>query len=240
MSFDNSVWDRRGEDSMSKNLFMLCYGVFTLLGLGVTAFSALLTQGWMQYSEQAEQFVYVGPIPLWPLIIGVLVSGFAGVFIALSSDIPLVSFVGYMMIAAPFGLIMGPTVAMYTSASVAKVVFVTVLLTAVLTVIGACIPESLSSFGGWLFAALTFVLLAQFGIPLMGWLIPGFPLEGALNLLDWFAAALFSVYIVYDVNQALRVPATLDNAIDCALALYLDIINLFIRLLQIMGSKNND
>ena len=129
---------------------------------------------------------------------------------------------------------------MYTAASVAKVVFVTVLLTAVLTVIGACIPESLSSFGGWLFAALTFVLLAQFGIPLMGWLIPGFPLDGALTLLDWIAAAVFSIYIVYDVNQALRVPATVDNAIDCALALYLDIINLFIRLLQIMGeSKNN-
>ncbi len=236
MSFDSSVWDRRGSDSMSKNLFMLMYGTFTFIGLGVTAFAAFLTQGWFQ-----PEHGYVGPIPFLVLVIGVLLSGIFGVFIALSSDIPVVSFIGYMMIAAPFGMILGPTVAMYTAASVAKVVFVTFLLTAVLTVIGACIPESLSSFGGWLFSALIFVLLAQFGIPLMGWLIPSFPLAGALTLLDWFAAAVFSIYIVYDVNQALRVPATLDNAIDCSVALYLDIINLFIRLLQIMGeSKNND
>ncbi len=234
MSIGDSVWERTGSDEVSKNYFMLLYGFFTFIGLAITAIGAFFTQNWVTLNT-ANKMVYNGPIHFLSLCLVVLISGFVGIWIALSSKKPLISFFGYMLVAAPFGLMLGPVVGLYTAASVAKVVFVTAMLVAVLTVVGAVIPESLSNWNGILFAGLLILLLGQFGIPLAGLLIPGFPLQGALTLWDWLGVFLFSGYVIFDVNQALRVPATVDNAVDCALALYLDIINLFIRLLSIMG-----
>ena len=55
------------------------------------------------------------------------------------------------------------------------------------------------------------------------------------GFLDWIVVIIFCGYIGYDWGRANRIPKTLDNAIDCAAALYMDIINLFIRILRIMG-----
>lgn len=54
------------------------------------------------------------------------------------------------------------------------------------------------------------------------------------------AAAIFSLYIGYDWVKAQMYVKTVDNAVDSALDIYLDIINLFLQLLRILGSKNND
>ena len=54
---------------------------------------------------------------------------------------------------------------------------------------------------------------------------------------DWLVALLFCGYIGYDWAKAQEKRKTLDNAVDSAVDLYLDIINLFVRLL---GSKDND
>ena len=56
---------------------------------------------------------------------------------------------------------------------------------------------------------------------------------------DWIAAGLFSLYIGYDVYRSQQFAKTVDNAVDCALDIYLDIANLFIRLLSIMGKKRD-
>nr|MCR5618576.1 Bax inhibitor-1 family protein [Lachnospiraceae bacterium] len=56
----------------------------------------------------------------------------------------------------------------------------------------------------------------------------------------WIGAALFSGYIGYDFWRAQQFPKTLDNAVDCAVDIYLDIINLFLRILRILaGSRSS-
>ena len=40
-----------------------------------------------------------------------------------------------------------------------------------------------------------------------------------------------------DVNKAMQRPRTLDNAVDSAVGIYLDILNLFLRILELMGKK---
>ena len=65
-------------------------------------------------------------------------------------------------------------------------------------------------------------------------LILGFSQE----ISDWIAAGLFSLYIGYDVWRSQQFPKTVDNAVDSALDIYLDIANLFIRILSIMGRRN--
>jgi len=37
----------------------------------------------------------------------------------------------------------------------------------------------------------------------------------------------------------MRLPRTLDNAIDCAAAVFVDFVNLFIRLLMLLGNTSD-
>ena len=46
---------------------------------------------------------------------------------------------------------------------------------------------------------------------------------------------IFSLYIGYDWYRAQAYPKTLDNAVDSAIDLYIDIVNLFLRILALMS-----
>ena len=58
-----------------------------------------------------------------------------------------------------------------------------------------------------------------------------------IGLIDWIVALIFCGYIGYDWGRALEIPRTVDNAIDSAAAIYMDIVNLFLRVLRILGSR---
>ena len=51
----------------------------------------------------------------------------------------------------------------------------------------------------------------------------------------WVCVVLFSLYIAYDWARAQQYPKTVDNAIDCAMDIYMDIINLFLDLVRILN-----
>lgn len=247
MNTKTFVQNRKGvyqSVEISKNQFVLLIGVFTLMGLIATAVVAYFTTGWMELVPAHDGFKatyeWVGPVNIWIVMIGTLVSGIVGVIIAQASDKPAISLLGLFMIAIPFGLLVGPTVGMFTPDSVTKVIVITGLVTAVLTLIGTVIPESLGNWTSWLFGGLLVLLIGSVGIPFLGWLIPGFPIHGALTAMDWFGVVVFSGYIIYDINQALRMEYTVDNAADAAVDVYLDIINLFLRLLRLLGQKKID
>ncbi|MDQ1433134.1 MAG: uncharacterized protein QG634_273 [Patescibacteria group bacterium] len=55
--------------------------------------------------------------------------------------------------------------------------------------------------------------------------------------MNWIGTAIFIGFIDYDYSKALEDDASVDVAIDRVVALYLDIINMFIRILEIMGKK---
>ena len=219
---NSSVWERSGFGTMSKNLFVFATCFFTALGVGATMFASLVSQTWGLNI---------------PFLLAVLVIGIIGVVIAIKSDNPIISLTGYMMVAIPFGLMLGPIVAMYTEASVARVFFVTTAMVVALGIVGAVIPDSLEGLGSYLFAGLIALLVGYFIIPIAG--IFGLPIQQALNIWDGIGILIFAGYVVYDLNRAMRIPYTLDNAIDSALAIYLDWVNIFIRLLELTGKKKD-
>jgi uncharacterized protein len=57
---------------------------------------------------------------------------------------------------------------------------------------------------------------------------------------DWFGVILFSGYIVYDFNRAQFVPKTVEHGIEIGVAIFLDAVNLFIRLLELFGMSSDD
>ena len=66
-----------------------------------------------------------------------------------------------------------------------------------------------------------------------------FLLPSISGIFNWVFVLIFSGYIGYDWYRAQNVAPTADNAIDCVCARYMDIVNLFIRLLRIFEKKQN-
>ena len=143
---------------------------------------------------------------------------------------PVLSFVGYNLIAVPIGLVL--CVAL-TGVS-PNVIRTSALLTAILTLsfmIAAMIfPGFFMRLGG----VLLFSLLAT----MLGEIISMLIFRNGF-MYEWIYAGIFGLYIGYDWTRANTCARTVDNAVDLAASLYLDIINLFLRLVSILN-RNRD
>ena len=167
------------------------------------------------------------------LLVGYLVLAFAGVIIAAKSHNPLISFLGYNMVVVPFGLVICLMVESYggiNSAVVTNAFLYTLLISVGMMACVMIAPGFFSKLGGALGAVLIGLILCEVVLLILG---------VRQVVTDWIAAALFALYIGYDIYRSQQFPKTLDNAVDSALDIYMDIANLFIRILEIMGKRDN-
>ena len=167
-------------------------------------------------------------IPPLAFLIAYFVCTFAGIYTFQKSSNPLVSFLGYNLVVGPIGLLLVIALASVPAVIVYRALIATAGVTGTMMMLGTLFPAFFLGLGRTLFIALVIGLLAQLGLMLFG---------GMPSIFDGFFVLLFSGYIGYDWARANRLPKTLDNAIDSAAALYLDIINLFLRLLRLMRRR---
>lgn len=168
-------------------------------------------------------------IPPLAFLLGYLVCTFAGVYTFQRSSNPLVSFLGYNLVVGPIGLLLVIALASVPAVIVYRAIIATAGVTGTMMMLGTLFPAFFLRLGRTLFIALVVGLLAQLGLMLFGMGVP--------TIFDGLFVLIFSGYIGYDWARANRLPKTLDNAIDSAAALYLDIINLFLRLLRLMRRR---
>ena len=165
----------------------------------------------------------------WVFFIGYFASCFFGIYLFNSSDKPLVSFAGYNFVVVPFGLIVNMVVSNYNQTIVIEAIRITISVTVIMMMLGSMYPKFFQKISG----ALTIALLAVLVVELFQIFVLGIH----HNWIDWAVAAIFCGYIGYDWGRANQIPKTVDNAIDSAAALYMDIINLFLRIIRILGRK---
>ncbi len=145
------------------------------------------------------------------------------------SDNPAVSFAGFTGMAVSMGLLLTFYVTMFTGHSVAYAFIATALVTVIMVILSMLYPAFFANLGRTLFVALIGCILIQF----VGGLILGLP----MTIIDYAVAAIFCGYIGLDWYRAQQFPKTLDNAVDSAADIYLDVVNLFIRILAITGKR---
>ncbi len=169
------------------------------------------------------------------LFIGYLVCAFAGVMMSTKSDNPVISFIGYNLVVVPSGLIVSTVVSAYVMMGAGDIVLQAIIYT---TIIAACmiglsiaVPDFFSKIGGLLLGALIGLILAE--------LINIFFLHKDQSYIAWIGAAIFSLYIGYDYWKAQQYAKTIDNAIDSAVDIYLDLLNLFLRILRVLGRSSS-
>jgi FtsH-binding integral membrane protein len=165
----------------------------------------------------------------WIFFIGYFASCFFGMYLFNKSSNPLVSFIGYNFVVIPFGLIINLVVSGYDASIVSEAIRITGLVTIGMMCLGSMFPAFFKKISGALSIALLLVIVVE--------LIEIFVFGIHHGILDWIVVLIFCGYIGYDWGRANQIPKTLDNAIDSAAALYMDIINLFLRILRILGRK---
>ena len=166
------------------------------------------------------------------ILIGYLVCAFAGVFITRSQN-PVTSFIGYNLVVLPIGILLSVLLPNYMASDIQLAIDLTGIITVVMLIAASSFPWIFEKLGRVLFMSLIVTLIASFGAFLLGF-------RGIVW--TYVGVVIFTLYIGYDWYKAQMYPKTLDNAIDCALDIYLDIINLFLRLLSIISgnrSKSN-
>ena len=172
---------------------------------------------------------YINPLPFF---IGYFVLLIAGSLIAAKSDNAVISFIGYNMIVLPIGLVISTAVEVYggvQSEVVSQAFLITMCVTAVMALFAITKPDLVASIGGILLPCLIGLIVAEVVVLLLGY---------SNNIFSWIGAGLFSLYIAYDVYRSQQFSKTVDNAVDCAVDIYLDIANLFLRILQILGNRS--
>ena len=218
----SNVFNRTEAESSGAILSEAMYN----LAIGLTLGWGFLVNGWMVRSIPTESLLQIHPLLF---VLGYIACCFAGVALFTKSDSPLISFAGYNLVVIPFGLVINVVVSRYDSSLVLDAIRITGITTLIMMMLGTIFPAFFQRIVGTLTIALICVIIVE--------LIEVFIFKMHHGILDWVVAAIFCGYIGYDWGRANRIPKTLDNAIDSAASLYMDIIILFLRILSIMGRR---
>lgn len=179
--------------------------------------------------------VTIGPIAIGihpiALLVGYFVLVFLGSAIVNGSNNPLISFLGYNLIVLPIGVILTSVLYSYDPGLIFRAVVVTACVTGMLMIISMIIPTFFLKLGRVLFLSLVLVIIVEVLAIFFGWQV--------FHVTDAVVALIFCGYIGYDWVMAQSLDRTVDNAVDSACNLYVDIVNLFLRILSMMG-RNND
>ena len=202
---------------------------YNLVLTGLLAYGLLLNAVIVYYFANPLMNALQGVSP-WVLLLGYLVPTLAGIVMAAKSQNPVVSFIGYNLVVLPIGIMLALIIPGVPADIVVKAMALTGMVTVTMTLLSLIAPQVFMGLGRTLLIALVVGIIAE--------LVATFLLGYRGQLFDWFFVLLFSGYIGYDVAKSQAYPKTLDNAVDSALDIYLDVINLFIRLLRILGSRD--
>ena len=218
---EHSVFERQGQLTdrlISPAAYNLVIGLALLWGF--------MCNWWMVANISTDWIRSLNP---WVFYGGYFASCMLGVYLFARSSNPLVSFVGYNLVVVPFGLVVNLVVNRYDPQLVQEAIRITALVTVGMMILGTLFPAFFRRIASALTVALLLVIVVE--------LVEIFVFHTHHGILDWVVVLIFCGYIGYDWGRANQIPKTLDNAIDSAAALYMDIINLFLRILCILGRK---
>ena len=194
----------------------------------------------------------IGSTVLWGIIINFLMARFAtgtilrldyraalviyfvgsigSMLVVYKAQNPVVSFLGFTGLALSMGLLLTYYLTVYTESTIYKAFMLTAIITVIMLIISTLYPGIFLSIG----RGLGITLLVCVVVELVGMLI----FRSSMDIMDYVVCFVFCGFIGFDWAKAQAFPKTLNNAFLSAADIYLDVINIFIRLLSILGKKD--
>lgn len=137
------------------------------------------------------------------------------------------------------GVLVGFASAAYTWQSVALAAGLTVAIFLAMTAFAWTTKTDFTGYGPYLFAALVTLCFFGFAVSLLGYF--GVHIKWLVMFYDLIGVLLFTFYIVFDTQMIIggshSVKFSIDDYCFAALNLYLDIINLFLHILSLLGER---
>ncbi|MDD6328032.1 MAG: Bax inhibitor-1 family protein [Eubacteriales bacterium] len=213
-------------DEISAQKYNLIIGGVLLYGFLVNVFM-------IQFCFDAIFDLMIGnPILFYILYFAMAI---IGVVMVNKSQNPVVSFAGYNLIVIPIGMVIAVTVNAYIMTGYETVIVSAFAITAVVTLVMMFLASVFPNFFLSLGRTLGITLLVTVVIELITFFI-----GMELGIIDYVVVLLFCGYIGFDWAKANAIPKTVDNAVDSAAELYVDIANLFLRLMRILARSQNN
>ena len=145
----------------------------------------------------------------------------------------------FWLYAGLMGLSLGGVFLVYTGASIARVFFITAGTFAAMSLYGYTTQRDLAQFGSFLFMGLIGIIIAS----LVNMFIGSTALQFAISVIG---VIVFTGLTAWDTQQIKEMyvenyggEAATKTAVMGALRLYLDFINLFMMLLQLLGTRRD-
>jgi FtsH-binding integral membrane protein len=223
----------RSTSSVS-SVFMQQVYLWMTAAMGVTAVASYVTAS----SPAILSLFFSGVMPLILLCVAVF-----GLVVFLTSAMPRLSAGAatgfFLLYAGLMGVLLGPTLLVYSSASVGQAFVVTAGMFAGMSVFGTLTKRDLSGIGSFLIMGLWGIVLAM----IVNIFLKSSSLDFAISVIG---VLVFTGLTAFDTQKLRRMGANapLDDtlavrrgAILGALTLYLDFINLFLLLLRLLGDR---
>ncbi len=221
-------FDMNAESTSSRSMYNLAIGLTVVAGCALNYLMSKFV------GPGISDYLYTNPkVGLIVILALYLVGSFAGIAIVNKAQTPAVGILGFGLLACAMGLVLSVILPLYPNAHIAQAFLITMAITAVMTVAGALFPAFFSSIGKGLAITLLITIIAE--------LLCSFVFFRGQNLqiFDYVVIFIFCGYIGFDWSRAQQRPSTINNAIRSAAAIYVDVVNIFIRILSIMGKRRD-
>lgn len=217
---------QEGDVEISERAYNLVIGGTLLYGFLVNCFMVAFL------GDTAIDLVYGNPIVFFVFYIAMCVTGS---FMINRSSNPAISFIGYNLFVIPLGIMLSALLNLISYWGATDIIVTAFAITAIVTIgmmlVSSFFPGFFLSLGRTLFVTLAITVIVELVMVLLG---------ASLGIIDYIAVLIFCGYIGYDWARANSCARTVDNAINAASALYVDIVVLFVRILNILARANRN
>lgn len=165
-------------------------------------------------------------------MVGCMVGSFGGIIvmsIARSKESLALGLIGYAMFTLTFGFTTALVLGAYDMDAISLAFSATAGIMIIFGAAGIMFPNAFARIQGVLVVGLLSIIVIELVLAIMG---------VQQTLTDVAVILLFCGFIGYDVFRATTAVPTLSNALWYAIELYLDILNVFLRLLSLFGRRD--
>lgn len=209
------------QDTLSLRRYNVTVGLHLIYGIAVTGLLCMMLGTYMTGVYIAHPLMFT---------IGFLVLSIAGSYVARNGSY-LMSLLGYTLTVVGFGGMLATILPFYTIQIIFGAAIMTLIVLVVMTAAAVIMPNAFLSLGKVLFVSILGLIVAELAALLFGFYNN--------DLFSMAGIFIFSLYIGYDWSKGQKYPKTSAFAVLTAMELYMDIINIFIRLLSITGRRSD-
>lgn len=225
MAFRESAIERQayGSATMTRRTFYVVVGGLLAFGFGVLGLTS-----WVALQPAFASFLASHGIVI--AIGGIVASilGLLAMFAGGRSKSVVSMGIGYLLFTASFGATTSIVLPHYGIDTITNAFIATAGISVLFSVLGIIFPRFFERIIGAVFAIFLGVILVSVVMMFMG---------SAPTWIDYVTVAIFAIFIGYDVHMGALVEPNMFNALLVATNIFLDIVNIFLTLLDIMDNN---